>query len=162
MNTKRFILSVFLSWLLFISLDFLAHASILRSFWGEELAALKPQKDLFLLIPAGYMSFLLLTLLVGWFYTRFYGKEGSAKKGMILGAKFGGLYALSLFLGWYSFLNLPVLFLFLICLVYFIELVAVGFCFGYLMFSPNEKRRGWIIISAFFGILFLGIVLQNL
>lgn len=52
MNAKRFVLSVFLSWLLFISLDFLAHASILRSFWGEELAALKPQKDLFLLIPA--------------------------------------------------------------------------------------------------------------
>ena len=116
MNTKRFILSVFLSWLLLLSLDFLAHASLLRSFWAMELAALKPLEDLFLLIPSGYLSFLLLTGLVGWF----------------------------------SFLNLSFLFLFLICLVYFIELMAVGLCFGYLMHPPKVKKRGWIIISVFF------------
>ncbi len=116
MNTKRFILSVFLSRLLLLSLDFLAHASLLRSFWAMELAALKPLEDLFLLIPSGYLSFLLLTGLVGWF----------------------------------SFLNLSFLFLFLICLVYFIELMAVGLCFGYLMHPPKVKKRGWIIISVFF------------
>ncbi len=116
MNTKRFILSVFLSWLLLLSLDFLAHASLLRSFWAMELAALKPLEDLFLLIPSGYLSFLLLTGLVGWF----------------------------------SFLNLSFLFLFLICFVYFIELMAVGLCFGYLMHPPKVKKRGWIIISVFF------------
>ena len=162
MNTKRFILSAFLSWLLLLSLDFLAHASLLRSFWAKELVALKPQKDLFLLIPAGYLSFLLLTLLLGWLYTRFNGKEGNAVKGMIFGAKFGALFALSLLLGWFSFLNLPFLFLFLVCLVYFIELVAVGFCFGYLMHPPKVKKRGWIIISVFFFLFALGIVLQNL
>ncbi len=161
MNTKRFILSVFLSWLLLLSLDFLAHATLLRSFWAMELAALKSLEDLFLLIPSGYLSFLLLTWLMGWLYTRFYGKEGNAVKGMIFGAKFGGLYALSLLLGWFSFLNLSFLFLFWICFVYFIELMAVGLCFGYLMHPPKVKKRGWIIISVFFFIFALGIVLQN-
>lgn len=162
MNTNRFVLSAFLSWLLFLSLDFLAHASVLRSFWAQEFSALKPQKDLFRLIPAGYLSFLLLTLLVGWLYVSLHKNEGHAVKGLAFGAVFGGIYALALFFGWYSFLNLPILFLFLICVVYFVEIVGVGLCFGYLMHTESLKRRVWPLIGAIFGIFILGVVLQNL
>ncbi|MGD2295151.1 MAG: hypothetical protein PVF22_04870 [Candidatus Aminicenantes bacterium] len=162
MNTNRFVLSAFLSWLLFLSLDFLAHASVLRSFWAQELAALKPQRDLFRLIPAGYMSFLLLTLLVGWLYVSFHKDNGNAIRGMTFGAVFGGIYALALFLGWYSFLNLPILFLFLMGVVYFVEIVGVGFCFGYLMAAESLRKRVWPLIVVIFCIFVVGILLQNL
>jgi hypothetical protein len=162
MNTRRFMLSTFLAWLLFLSLDFLSHASILRSLWAQELAALKPQKELFRLIPAGYLSFLLLTLLVGWLFVSFHKDEGNTAIGLRFGAAFGGIYALSLFLGWYSFLNLPILFLFLMSVVYFVEIVGVGFCFGYLMFTESQKNRVWPVIAAIIGIFVLAIVLQNL
>ena len=164
MNTRRFVLTSFLSWLLFLSLDFVAHASILRSYWAKDWPAIKSQKDLFRLIPSGYLSFLILTLIVGWLYVSFFKGKGSPVGGLTFGAVCGGLYALYQFLGWYSFLNLPVFFLFLICLVYFIELAAVGFCFGYLMFADSKKvkKKSWILAAVIFAIFLLGIFLQNI
>jgi hypothetical protein len=159
---KRFILTTFLAWLVFLVLDFLAHAVLLNSFWAQDQAALKSQGELFRLIPLGYLSFLILTLLFGWLYTRLFKTDGDVKKGLAFGAIFGGLFALSNFFGWYSFLNLPTLFLFLASLVYFVEISGVGFVFGYLLHPASIKKRIWVIISIIVFGIFLGIVLQNI
>ena len=143
-------------------LDFLAHAVLLNSFWAQDYQALKAKDELFRLIPFGYLSFLILTFMFGWVYARLFRTNGNVKKGLAFGAYAGGLFALSNFIGWYSFLELPPLFLFFVSLGYFVETIGVGFVFGYLFHPASIKKRIWIIISIIVGGLFLGIVLQNI
>jgi hypothetical protein len=143
-------------------LDFLAHAVILNPFWAREYPALKTKEELFHLIPFGYLSFLILTIMIGWLYTRLFKSNGDVKKGLAFGAIAGGLFALSNFFGWYSFLNLPPLFLFLANLGYFVEISSVGLVYGYLLHPASIKKRAWIITSmVVFGFI-LGIVFQNI
>jgi hypothetical protein len=159
---KRFILATLMAWLLFVMLDFLAHASLLKSFWARETAALKSKEELFRLIPLGYLSFFLLVFLIGWLYTRLFKSTESIKTGLYFGAVFGGLFSLSIFLGWYSFLNLPALFLFLASFVYFLEILGVGFAYGYLLPPVSIKKRAWgLAIVIFLGFI-LGVALQNI
>jgi hypothetical protein len=162
MNKKRFVITILLAWLAFLVLDFLAHAVLLNSLWAQDYAAIKAKEELFRLIPFGYLSFLILTLMFGWVYARLFGTSGNVKKGLAFGASAGGLFALSNFVGWYSFLDLPPIFLFLASLSYFVEISAVGLVFGYLLHPTSIKKRVWTLISIIVGGLFLGIVLQNL
>ena len=159
---SRFILTTILAWLLFLAVDFLAHASLLKSYWAQKLPALKSDIELFRLIPFGYLSFLLLTVLVGWLYVRLYGDNGNTVKGLSFGAVFGGFFGGATFLGWYSALNIPLLFVFLIGLVYFIELLVVGFTYGYLLHSKTIKKRVLLLVAFVILGLILGIVFQNI
>ena len=156
---KRFALTTLLAWLFFLMFDFLAHAVLLNSFWASDLPAIKSKDELFRLIPFGYLSFLILTLLIGWLYARLFKTSGNVTRGLAFGAIFGGLFALSTFLGWLSFLNLPPLFLFLASLVYFVEILGVGFVYGYLLHPTSVKKRVWTITSIIILGLCLGIVL---
>ena len=160
-NKSRFILTSILAWLVFVMLDFLAHATLLSHFWAQDYPAQKSKEELFRLIPLGYLSFLVLTLLVGWVYVRFYKESGGAKKGLSFGAVFGGLFALMTFLTWYSALNFPALFILLISVVYFVEIVAVGFTFGYLMHPESVKKRVWGLVGIIILGLVLSVILQN-
>lgn len=163
MITKtRFILATLMAWLVFLMLDFVAHAGLLTALWAEDLPALKPKGDLFRLIPFGYLSFLILTLLIGWLYVRLFDGQGSIKKGLFFGMRFGMLFSLSIFLGWYSFINLPILFLLMASLVYFVEISAVGLVYGFLFPPASIKKRVWGLLAIIFMGLVLGIVLQNM
>ena len=159
---RRFVLVTFLAWLIFLMLDFLAHTVFLNSFWAQDFPAIKSKDELFRLIPIGYLSFLILTFLVGWLYSRLFKANGNTMTGFVFGAIFGGLFSLSTFLGWYSFLSLPPLFLFLVSLVYFVEISGVGLVFGYLLHPASIKKRIRVIV----GIIVLGfcsgIILQNI
>jgi len=159
---RRFILATLMAWLLFVMIDFLAHASLLKSFWAKEFAALKSKEELFRLIPFGYLSFFLLVFLVGWLYTRLFKSSESIKTGLSFGAVFGGLFSLSIFLSWYSFLNLPTLFLFLASFVYFLEILGVGFAYGYLLPPVSIKKRAWTLAIVILLGFILGIALQNI
>jgi hypothetical protein len=161
-NKGRFVLTTIFAWLVFLALDFLAHAVLLNSFWAQDYQALKTKDELFRLIPFGYLSFLILTILLGWLYARLYKSDGDVKKGLAFGVFAGGLFALSNFFGWYSFLNLPPLLLLLTSLGYFVEISAIGLVFGYLLHAASIKKRIWIIVSIIVFGFFLGIVLQNI
>jgi hypothetical protein len=143
-------------------LDFLVHAVILNSFWAREYPALKTKEELFHLIPFGYLSFLILTIMIGWLYTRLFKSNGNVKKGLAFGAIAGGLFALSNFFGWHSFLNLPPLFLFLASLGYFVEISSVGLVYGYLLHPSSIKTRASFVASVVVFGFFLGIVFQNI
>ncbi len=159
---RRFWLTAFLAWLIFLALDFLAHATLLRSLWARDLAALKSPQELFRLIPFGYLSFLLLTLLIGALYVRLHPGGGSLRLGLRFGMSFGLIFAASNFLAWYSAFQLPMLFLALVNLVYWVELTAAGAVFGYLMPPPSVGRRGWLLAGMAFMILVAGIIIQSL
>jgi hypothetical protein len=74
---------------------------------------------------------------------------------------FGLLFALSISLGWYSFLNLPLAFLLAASLVYFVEISAVGLVYGFLLHPASIKKRIWGLFAIIFMGLVLGVVLQN-
>ena len=162
MNIKRFALTTLLAWFVFLMLDFLIHAVLLDSFWAQSHTALKTREELFRLIPFGYLSFLLLTILFGAVYAQLFKSNGGTKKGLVFGAVGGGLFALANFFGWYSFLTLPPLFLFWVSLGYFVEISAVGLVFGYLLRPETIRKRVWIITGLIVFGFFLGVALQNI
>jgi hypothetical protein len=77
------------------------------------------------------------------------GKVGMQKRGSLLVQ------------GWYSALNLPALFILFISVVYFVEIVAVGFTYGYLIHPESVKKRVWVLISIIIFGLVLSVILQN-
>lgn len=161
MKKFRFFLTTFAAWLVFLMIDFLAHATLLKPFWDKGYSALKSLDQLFVLIPIGYLSFLFLTLLVGWVYVRIYGVRGNSKKGILFGILFGGLFSLSTFLAWYSALDLPAEFIFFISLVYFAEILGVSWTFGFLYHPQSIKKRFWLVMVIVFLGLMIAFVIQN-
>jgi hypothetical protein len=72
MKMKRYVITIIMAWMIFIGIDFLFHASIFASLWKEDIAAFKSIRDLTILIPIGYFSFLLLTTLIGYLFFRIF------------------------------------------------------------------------------------------
>jgi hypothetical protein len=162
MKKTRFFVTAIAAWLIFLMIDFLAHATVLKPFWDRGYSALKSLEQLFALIPLGYLGFLLLTLLVGWVYVRVYGVNGNSRKGILFGVFFGGLFAVSTFLGWYSALELPVEFIFFVSLVYFLEILGVSWTFGYLYHTRFIKKRFWLVMLIVFLGFVMSVALQNI
>jgi len=162
MKTKEFWITVFSAWMVFIGIDFLFHASLFETLWHKEIAALKSQLDLFLLIPAGYGSFLLLTILTGWVFGLAFSKQPDRKQYLKTALIFSGLFAASHFLALYSFVNVPLKHLLLLSVVYFIELFAVMTVFYRAVTTRRIRRIIVCSLSLFVALLIIGIVIQNL
>lgn len=162
-TANRFILASFLAWIVFIGIDFLFHASILASLWDDALPALKPKQDLALLIPAGYLSFLLLTVLTGWLFRRlFRNTEPSEKAVWTFALVFATLFSGSYFMAQYSILNLPATHIAAFSLVYFIEIVAITWIYHFVFLTDRPKNLAWKLVLVFVGLVVVGVVVQNL
>jgi hypothetical protein len=159
-SKKRFAAATGIAWFSFVCIDFFTHASLLAPFWRREYAAFKSPHELFALIPYGYVSFLLLTLLFGWLYVRLH-THGVAD-GVRFGLAFGALFAASTFLAWYSALAIPAVFTFLIAVVYATEITAVGFVYGFLLHTASFRKRAWGVIAVCFFMLVASVVLQSM
>jgi hypothetical protein len=162
MRTKKFWWTVFCAWIVFIGVDFLFHASILESLWKEEIASFKPVKDLFILIPVGYLSFFLLTLLVGYAFSKSFPKPPNRKEAVTFAIIFGVLYAVGNLCALYSFVDIPWLHLVVFHLVYFVEICAVVYIFYRSVLDWQNKKLIGRSLLAFFVLIFIGIVIQNL
>ena len=94
---KRATSIVILCWLSMIGFDFLLHGGVLASFYVEGSPFLLPPEKSFRLIPLGYLSFLVLAVLLVWLMSRLDVLGGRA--GFIFGLKVGTLVWGSLVLG---------------------------------------------------------------
>lgn len=160
-TNRRRIRSIILAWLLFIGIDFLFHASIFASFWKEDLPALKSLDELAVLIPAGYISFLLLTSLIGYVFFKVFRTKPEIRKVFQLGFVFAILFSLSNIFALYSYIDIPLKQLMVFNLVYFIEIIAVSLALYYFAFSINTKRSIVISVLIFFVLIIAGIMIQN-
>ena len=160
-SNKRRIVSIVLAWLIFIGIDFFCHASLLSSNWEKDLPALKSLNELALLIPAGYLSFLLLTLLIGFVFFKVFPTKPAYHQVILFGFVFAILFALSNFLGLYSYINLPLKELALFNLVYFVEILTVTLSIYHFTFNINLKKSILYGILIFLGLVIIGIVIQN-
>ncbi len=159
---KRHLVSIVLAWFILIGIDFLFHASLLAGYWNADLPALKPLDDLALLIPAGYLSFLLLTALVGIVFFKIFKTMPAIGQVFGFGLVFALLFSLSNLLGLYSYVDLPLKHLVVFNLVYFIEIIAITLCFYYFSFKLSLRKSILYTVVIFFGLIIIGIIIQNI
>lgn len=159
---KKLGVSIIVSWFIFIGVDFFFHASVLKALWETDIPAIKPLEKLALLIPYGYLSFLLLTTLIGYIFHRFFPKKPSIKEVLIFAAVVSSLFSLSNFFGLYSYVAIPMKHLIIFNMVYFIEIIIVSFCLYKLLFYTNRKRIIFISFLMFLLLIMVGIIIQNL
>jgi len=96
-SLTRAALIVTLCWLSMIGCDFLLHGGLLATFYVQPSPFLLPLKQAFRLIPLGYVSFLLLAILLVWLMLRLDVRGG--RGGIIFGVKLGALIWGALVLG---------------------------------------------------------------
>jgi hypothetical protein len=162
MNQKRFWISTLLAWLVFIGIDFLIHASLLENLWKQEVSAIKSLEDLAILIPGGYLSFLLLTILIGFVFIKIFPKKETFKSALRFGVIFGLLFSLSNLLGLFSYVRLPLDLLIFTNMVYFIEIVAVVLVYNGFLYPEKIKNKVWKPITLFFILVIIGVIIQNI
>ena len=91
---------LFISWLSMLGFDFFLHAGLLAKLYTEPSPFLLPATQAFIRIPLGYLSFLVMAIILIWFMeTR--GVVGW-KSGFLFGLKFGALLWLASTLGLFS------------------------------------------------------------
>ena len=161
-TNKRRLIAILLAWVIFIGIDFLFHASLFSAFWNDEIAALKPPKDLALLIPAGYLSFLLLTSLIGFIFFKVFKTKSSIESVLNFGFIFALLFSLNNFFGLFSYIDLPAKHLLVFNFVYFLEILAVSLSLYYSSYIWSLKKAIFYAILSFFGLVIFGIIVQNL
>lgn len=88
--TKRHLfLLTLIAWLSMLGVDFLLHAGLLAGLYLQPGPFLLPPLTAFTLIPVGYLSFLLLAVLLIWLMTRL--KLAGWRQGALFGLELGGL-----------------------------------------------------------------------
>lgn len=162
MTTKRFTTSIIIGWVMFIGVDFLFHASILAHLWEEDIESIHSLEKLAILIPVGYLSFLLLTALIGYLFFRIFEVKPQFKAVLNFAMVFGVLYSLSNLSGIISYINIPIKLAIAFNLVYFIEIIVVTISIYITAFTANLKKTVWLSISAFLILIVVGITIQNI
>ena len=89
-----------LAWLSIIGFDFFLHAGVLSRLYFEPSPFLLPPERAFALVPVGYLSFLVTTILLIWLMARL-GIQGW-RQGAMFGLKLGALSWGALTLGLFS------------------------------------------------------------
>ncbi|MFC2144710.1 hypothetical protein ACFLQQ_00085 [Actinomycetota bacterium] len=97
---KRRVGLIFISWLSMIGFDLFLHAGLLARLYTKSSPFLLPANQAFLRIPLGYLSFLVIAIILIWFMES--RKVVGWKSGLIFGLKFGALLWLAHTLGLYS------------------------------------------------------------
>jgi hypothetical protein len=158
---KRFILGLFFAWLIFIAVDFVAHASLLKNLWVAEAQNLKSKEELFKHIPEGYFSFLVLSFMVIISYRLVFYEDPGLRKTFLFGLIAGFLFSLSQLFALHSFILLSFYFLLIIYLVYWIEIVTVVLIFRYVYYSQKKRQPILSMTLLFILLIIIGIVAQN-
>ncbi|MBI5291445.1 MAG: hypothetical protein HY872_06175 [Chloroflexi bacterium] len=88
-SKQRVLLLTFIAWLSMLGFDFLLHAGLLAGLYVQPSPFLLPPLTAFALIPVGYLSFLLLAVLLVWLMIRL--KLAGWRQGALFGLELGGL-----------------------------------------------------------------------
>ena len=91
---------ILISWLAVLGFDFLLHAGLLARVYARESPALLSAEHAFYRIPFGYLSYLILVVLIFWVLSRF--GVNDWKKGLWTGIKLGALIEAAFAVGMYS------------------------------------------------------------
>ena len=161
MGSSKLWINTFFAWLVFVGIDFIFHGAILAHYWEESVPAIKALEDLALLIPAGYGSFFLLTLLIAYTFIKSYPESPSGSELQSFILVWAVLFSAANFLSSYSYLDVPVKHLLVFNFVYFLEISIVLIFLNGLFHSSKKKRFRWGSVLMFLVLVVLGVVIQN-
>ena len=149
-----------LAWLCVIGFDFLLHASILAPLYADPHPFLLPPERAFVLIPVGYLSFLILIILVVWLMVRL--QIMNWQMGFRFGLKLGALIWGALTIGLISISTAPLLLMTGWFVGQTFETGIAGLVVGAGLAA--EKLRSLVLwVIGFVIVAFvLGVILQNL
>ena len=156
----RFTGITLLAWLCVIGFDFLLHASILAPLYANPHPFLLPPERAFVLIPVGYLSFLILVILAVWLMVRL--KIASWQAGFLFGLKLGALIWGALTISLISISTAPLLLMTGWFVGQTIETGIAGLVVG--IGLGAEKLRSlvlWVIVFVIVAFV-LGVGLQNI
>jgi hypothetical protein len=88
-SKRHLLLLTFIAWLSMLGFDFLLHAGLLAELYLQPSPFLLPPLTALTLIPIGYLSFLLLAVLLVWLMMRL--KLAGWRQGAIFGLELGSL-----------------------------------------------------------------------
>src|SRR4030042_115982 len=89
LTVKRTIAIIFISWFSIIGFDLFLHAGLLARLYTRPSQFLLAADQAFYRIPLGYLSFLILAIVLVWFMESF--NIAGWKNGVLFGLKFGAL-----------------------------------------------------------------------
>ena len=148
-----------LAWLSMVGFDFFLHAVVLARLYIDPSPFLLPPDRAFLLIPVGYLSFLVLAILLIWLMAR-QGIQGW-RQGMVFGLQLGALSWGAFALGLFSISTASPLLLVGWFLGQTAELGIAGVVAGR-GFAVMRLGRLFVMVLAFvIGAFVIAIVLQN-
>ena len=160
-HSKRHVLFlIFIAWLAMIGFDFLLHAGLLASLYLEPSPFLLPPMTALKLIPLGYLSFLLLSVLLVWLMVRL--NLAGWRRGALFGLGLGGLTwgAFVLGLGSISTASFPLL------LGWFagqtLELALAGAVVGSGLAGMRLRRLFGVVLIFVCAAVIIKILLQSL
>jgi len=157
---RRLIPIGFLSWLTALGIDFFLHGGLFTGLYIESTAFLLPPEEAFRRISLGYLSILLLVILILWLMVRL--RLDTWKEGAIFGGKVGLLLGGSMVLGLFSISTVTWQFLLGSMFAQIVELAAVGAIIGSGLNA--EKLRPVLIrvLALVIFLLILTITIQSL
>jgi hypothetical protein len=156
----RFAGITLLAWLSVVGFDFLLHASLLAPLYEIPSPFLLPPERAFVLIPIGYLSFIIFVILVVWLMVRL--KITNWQAGLKFGLIFGALVWAALTISLISISTAPIL----LMVGWFVgQTIETGLA-GLVIGAGLGAEKLWSIliwVSIFVvGSFVLGIVLQNI
>ncbi len=158
LGTRRISTVALLSWLSMLGFDFLLHAGLLAWLYVEPSPFLLPPETAFRLIPLGYLSFLIMALLLTWLMVQ--RRVEGGREGLIYGLKLGGLIWGSLIIGLASITTAEHSLLLGWFLGQTVELGIAGAVIGSSLSGVSHRRLFKRVIVFVFLSVFLTVVLQ--
>ena len=149
-----------LAWLAVIGFDFFLHAGVLASLYSDPSPFMLSPEEAFRLIPLGYLSFLMLIVLLVWLMPRL-GVAGW-KSGLVFGLIVGALISGAGYLGLFSISTVPPVLLVGWFLGQTAELGLAGMILGSGLATSRLRPLLIRVIVLFVITVALGIILQNI
>jgi hypothetical protein len=159
-SIKQLLGVILLSWLVVIGIDFLLHASILAPLYAKPDPFLLPPDRAFALIPLGYLSFLLLAVMLVWLMNRL--SIITWRDGLIFGLIIGALIWGAFMLGLLSIATINPLLALSWFLGQTVELGIAGLIAGAGLGAASLKKLAlWSVVILLVSLV-VGILLQNI
>lgn len=147
------------AWLATIAIDFFFYGGVFAGLFVEGKPSVLSPEQLFARIPAGYASFLIEVVALGWLLRRLSidNAVASAKLGAFLGITFGAALAL----GVWSFSPVSEALLGSWWLVLLVQMSAAGWVLGTFSKGHRQRVRKWVASGTFLAVV-ATVALQNI
>lgn len=159
-SPKRIIAVGFLSWLTMLGVDFLIHGGLLENLYAQATPFLLPPLEAFRKIPIGYLSFLLIAVLLLWLMLRI-GIAGW-RGGLVFGLQLGLLTWGALILGLVSISSAPLNLMIGWWLGQSFELGIAGAVAGYGLEAERLRNLVLGVIGLVIASVLITVILQNI